>query len=170
MEATNAAIFFDECDVLFSKRTEVKDAHDRYANLSVAYLLQRIETYEGVIVLATNLAGNMDDAFSRRLNHVVHFPLPDVAMREKLWAKAFPEQAPIAVDLDLQVLAKTFELTGGNIRNAALASAYLAAARDEPIGQRHVLQAIAIELEKIGRPPIRSDFGDSYGLLAVPDA
>ncbi|MBW9114633.1 ATP-binding protein [Rhizobium cauense] len=170
MEATNAAIFFDECDVLFSKRSEVKDAHDRYANLSVAYLLQRIESYEGVIVLATNLSGNMDEAFSRRLNHVVHFPLPDTAMREKLWVKAFPIEAPIATDLDLQALARNFELTGGNIRNAALASAYLAAARNEAIGQRHVLQAIAIELEKIGRPPIESDFGDSYSLLAVPDA
>jgi len=170
MEATNAAIFFDESDVLFSKRTEVKDAHDRYANLSIAYLLQRIETYEGVIVLATNLAGNMDDAFSRRLRHVVHFPLPDVAMREKLWAKAFPAQAPLAADLDLKVLARHFELTGGSIRNVALAGAFLAASRSEPIGQRHVLQAIAIELEKIGRPPIRDDFGDSYGLLVAPDA
>ncbi len=170
MEATNAAIFFDECDVLFSKRSEVKDAHDRYANLSVAYLLQRIEAYEGVIVLATNLLGNMDEAFSRRLNHVVHFPLPDAVMRDKLWAKAFPQEAPIATDLDLQALARNFELTGGNIRNAALASAYLAAARNEPIGQRHVLQAIAIELEKIGRPPIDSDFGESYHLLASPDA
>jgi hypothetical protein len=167
MEVSNAVVFFDEADVLFSKRTEVKDAHDRYANLSVAYLLQRIENYEGLVVLATNLAGNMDDAFSRRLRHIVHFPLPDARMRRQLWARAFPAQTPLAADLDLDTLAARFELTGGSIRNVALASGYLAAAEDQPIGQRHVLQAVAVELEKLGRPPTRDDFGDAYGLLAA---
>jgi SpoVK/Ycf46/Vps4 family AAA+-type ATPase len=167
MEVSNAVVFFDEADVLFSKRTEVKDAHDRYANLSVAYLLQRIETYEGLVVLATNLAGNMDDAFSRRLRHIVHFPLPDLRMRRQLWARVFPEQTPLAPDLDLEALAARFELTGGSIRNVALASAYLAAAEDLPVCQRHALQAVAVELEKLGRPPTRDDFGDAYGLLAA---
>ncbi|SIT58631.1 putative ATPase, AAA family [Mesorhizobium prunaredense] len=167
MEVSNAVVFFDEADVLFSKRTEVKDAHDRYANLSVAYLLQRIEAYEGLVVLATNLAGNMDDAFSRRLRHIVHFPLPDVRMRRQLWARAFPEQTPLASDLDLDALATRFELTGGSIRNVALASAYLAAAEDLPVCQRHALQAVAVELEKLGRPPTRDDFGDAYGLLVA---
>lgn len=155
----SAVLLFDESDALFGKRTALKDAHDRYANLSVAYLLQRIETYDGLAILATNLPGNMDAAFARRLAHVIAFPLPDIAERRALWARAFPASAPLAADMDIDAIAETFEISGGNIRNAALTAAYLAASDGRCIGQDHVLRALARELEKIGRTPIAADFG-----------
>jgi AAA+ superfamily predicted ATPase len=155
----SAVLLFDEADALFGKRTALKDAHDRYANLSVAYLLQRIETYDGLAILATNLPGNMDQAFARRLAHVIAFPLPDEAERRALWARAFPAQAPLAADIGLDAIAATFEISGGNIRNAALAAAYLAASDGGVIEQSHVLRALARELEKIGRTPIAADYG-----------
>lgn len=153
------ALLFDEADVLFGTRTEVRDSHDRYANLSVAYLLQRVETHEGLVILASNLPANMDDAFARRLSHVLAFPLPDPAQRRALWKRAFPAAAPLAPDLDLPEIAATFELSGGNIRNAALAAAYLAAADGGPIAMPHLLRAIGRELEKMGRAPIAADYG-----------
>jgi AAA+ superfamily predicted ATPase len=155
----SAVLLFDEADALFGKRTALKDAHDRYANLSVAYLLQRIETYDGLAILATNLPGNMDQAFARRLAHVIAFPLPDEAERRALWARAFPAQAPLAADIGFDAIAATFEISGGNIRNAALAAAYLAASDGGVIEQGHVLRALARELEKIGRTPIAADYG-----------
>jgi SpoVK/Ycf46/Vps4 family AAA+-type ATPase len=156
----NAVLFFDEADALFGKRTEVKDAHDRYANLEVSYLLQRIEDHEGLVILATNLNGSLDEAFARRLRHIVVFPLPDKGLRMRLWRQAFPAQAPLDPKLDLELIARIFELSGGNIRNAALAAAFFAAADDRPIGPRHVVRAIARELEKLGRPPNAADFGE----------
>jgi AAA+ superfamily predicted ATPase len=166
-ERANAILLFDEADVLFGVRTEVKDGHDRYGNLSVGYLLQRVESYDGLVILASNLASNMDEAFCRRLSHVVLFPMPDAALRRELWMRAFPRDAPLEPDIDMDALARGFELSGGNIRNAALAAAYLAAADGGPIARRHVLQAIASELEKMGRRPISADFSgfaDEAGL------
>jgi hypothetical protein len=154
-----AVLLFDEADALFGKRTALKDAHDRYANLSVAFLLQRIESYDGLAILASNLPGNMDEAFARRLSHVVAFPLPDEGLRRALWRRAFPEAAPLAADLDLDTVAASFELSGGNIRNAALAAAYLAATDASAIGRRHVVAAVGRELEKVGRSPIAADYG-----------
>jgi hypothetical protein len=161
----NAVLFFDEADALFGKRTEVKDAHDRYANLEVSYLLQRIEDHEGLVILATNLNGSLDEAFARRLRHIVVFPLPDKALRAQLWRQAFPTEAPLDRDLDLELMARLFELSGGNIRNAALAAAFFAAADDRPIGARHLVRAIARELEKLGRPPNAADFGELRGFV-----
>ena len=153
------ALLFDEADVLFGSRTEVRDSHDRYANLSVAYLLQRVESHEGLVVLASNLPRNMDEAFARRLSHVVPFPMPDPALRRALWKGAFPPSAELDPEVDLPEIAATFELSGGNIRNAALAAAYLAAAEGGAIAMPHLLRAITRELEKMGRAPIAADFG-----------
>jgi hypothetical protein len=161
-EGASAVLLFDEADALFGKRTALKDAHDRYANISVAYLLQRIESYDGLAILATNLQGNMDEAFARRLAHVVAFPAPDAALRKQLWARAFPDPAPLD-GIDLDAVATAFELSGGNIRNAALAAAHLAAAEGDRIAPHHLLAAIGRELEKIGRPPIPADYGGLAG-------
>ena len=162
-ERANAILLFDEADVLFGVRTEVKDGHDRYGNLSVGYLLQRVESYDGLVILASNLASNMDEAFSRRLSHVVLFPMPDAPLRRELWTRAFPWEAPLGADIDMDALGRSFELSGGNIRNAALAAAYLAAGEGGPIARRHVLKAIASELEKMGRRPISADFSGFAG-------
>ncbi len=153
------ALLFDEADVLFGNRTEVSDSHDRYANLTVAYLLQRVESHEGLVILASNLPGNMDEAFARRLTHTINFPLPDPALREQLWQRALPASAACEPDLDLRALAELFDLSGGSIRNAVLAAAYFAAADERPIGMRHLLRAIERELAKTGRSPIAADFG-----------
>ena len=130
-----AILFFDEADALFGKRSEVKDAHDRYANIEVAFLLQRLETFDGVVILASNLAGNVDPAFSRRMHFVIEFPLPDPALRERLWRAAIPGRAPVAGDVDLGFLAREFALAGGDIRVAALDAAFAAATDAD--GDRH---------------------------------
>jgi len=143
-ETSNAILFFDEADALFGKRTQVRDAHDRYANIEVSYLLQRIEEYEGLVILATNLRRNIDEAFVRRLHFVIELPRPDPAGRRGIWAGIWPEATPRDPDLDLDRLA-VFELSGGNIRNIALASAFLAAGSD------HVLAAVRREYQKMGQ-------------------
>lgn len=161
------ALLFDEADVLFGARTEVRDSHDRYANLSTAYILQRVEEHEGLVLLSSNLPANMDDAFARRLSHTISFALPDASQRRRLWARAFPATAPLDPMIDWEEIAETFELSGGHIRNAAIGAAYLAAADADTDGIRldHVLRAVARELEKTGRTPIAADFGR----LALPD-
>ena len=126
----NAILFFDEADALFGKRSEVKDAHDRYANIEVGYLLQKMEEYEGIAILATNLRQNMDEAFIRRLHFVVDFPFPDEADRRRIWAAIFPPEAPLAPTVDLDRLAREVRLSGGRIRNIALAAAFQAASGD----------------------------------------
>ena len=133
--AGNAILFFDEADALFGKRSEVKDAHDRYANIEVAYLLQQIETYDGVAIMATNLRQNLDEAFTRRLDFVVDFPFPDPEYRFRIWKVHFPSRAPLGSDVDLMDLSERYRLAGGNIRNAALASAYLAATENSVIAK-----------------------------------
>ena len=149
--ASNAILFFDEADALFGKRSEVKDAHDRYANIEIAYLLQQMEDYDGVAVLATNLRQNLDEAFTRRIDFVIDFPFPDAAHRRRIWAANFPPGAPLAPDADLDELAARFRLAGGNIRNAALASAYLAASDGGVITMAHIRHAIRREHQKMGR-------------------
>jgi len=124
---SQSLLFFDEADALFGKRSEVKDAHDRYANIEVAYLLQKFEEHDGPVILATNLRRNIDDAFSRRLHYVIEFPPPDETHRLLLWRKVFPAETPIGNDVDFQFLAAQFPLTGGDIRNVALDAAFLAA-------------------------------------------
>ena len=164
-EQSQSLLFFDEADSLFGKRTEVKDAHDRYANIEVNYLLQRVEQYEGVVVLATNLQRNLDDAFLRRLQEVVEFPFPDEALREKIWSGHFPPEAPREDDIDLKTLSRQFKLTGGNIRNIVLAAAFLAAAKARPIRMADLIVATASELRKEGKLCMKSDFGIYYDLI-----
>ena len=142
---------FDEADAIFGKRSEVRDAHDRYANIESAYLLQRMETFDGLAVLATNLRANLDDAFTRRLDIIVDFPLPDEAARLALWQRCFASPVPTQDDLDLGYYARSFALTGGNIRSAAITAAYLAAEAGSPIGNAEVTTAIRQEYRKLGR-------------------
>lgn len=149
--ASNAILFFDEADALFGKRSEVKDAHDRYANIETAYLLQQIEDYDGIAILATNLRQNLDEAFTRRLDFVVDFPFPEPEYRQRIWEVHFPLDAPLSSDVNLKELAERYPLAGGNIRNAALASAYLAAADGRVITMRHIRHAIRREHQKMGR-------------------
>jgi hypothetical protein len=132
-EQANAILFFDEADALFGKRSEVRDAHDRYANIEVAYLLQALEEHAGVAILATNLFGNLDDAFVRRVHFIVHFPFPDEDMRRRIWEVIFPAEAPLASDVDRADLARRFRITGGHIRNIALGGAFLAADDGAPL-------------------------------------
>jgi hypothetical protein len=150
-QSGNAILFFDEADALLGKRSEVKDAHDRYANIEVAYLLQQIEAYDGVAIMATNLRQNVDEAFTRRLDFVVDFPFPDEEYRYHIWRVHFPQRAPLARDVNLHDVAARYRLAGGNIRNAALASAYLAAADGDEITMNHIRRAVRREHQKMGR-------------------
>jgi len=150
-QASNAILFFDEADALFGKRSEVKDARDRYANIEIAYLLQQIESYDGVSIMATNLRQNLDEAFTRRLDFLVDFPFPESEYRLLIWQAHFPKNAPLAEDVDLNLVAEQYRLAGGNIRNAAVASAYLAAADSSPITLPHIRGAVRREHQKMGR-------------------
>jgi hypothetical protein len=150
-QSGNAILFFDEADALFGKRSEVKDAHDRYANIEVAYLLQQIELYDGVAIMATNLRQNLDEAFTRRLDFVIDFPFPEPEYRYHIWKAHFPAKAPLHSDVNLQDVAEKYRLSGGNIRNAALASAYLAASEGETITTQHIRRAVRREHQKMGR-------------------
>jgi hypothetical protein len=161
-----AVLLFDEADALFGQRAEVHDARDRYANVEIAYLLQRLESHEGVTILATNLGHHLDKAFARRLHHRVEFIVPDAALRRRLWRVVLPDAAPLADDLDLALVAERFELAGGAIRNAALTAAYLASADGRPISLRDIVRAVARELEKSGTPPTRAEFRELHDLLA----
>jgi SpoVK/Ycf46/Vps4 family AAA+-type ATPase len=164
-----AVLLFDEADALFGQRAEVHDARDRYANVEIAYLLQRLEAHEGVTILATNLGHHLDKAFARRLHHRVEFVVPDAALRRRLWRVVLPLKAPLDDDLDLDLVAERFELAGGAIRNAALTAAYLAAAAGRPIALRDAVRAVARELEKSGTAATRAEFRELYDLLE-PDA
>jgi SpoVK/Ycf46/Vps4 family AAA+-type ATPase len=158
-QATGAALLFDEADALFGKRAQVKDARDRYANQEIAFLLQRIEAFDGLVILTTNLSGHIDEAFLRRIAYVVNFPMPDERLRIELWQRAFPAAAPVAADLDHAALARGFELSGGNIRNAALGAAHLAAAEGREIAMRDAVRAAFRELRKLGRLASRGQLG-----------
>ncbi len=163
-DGSNAVLLFDEADALFGKRSEVRDAHDRYANVEVAYLLQRIEGYAGAVILTTNLRQNIDAGFLRRLDLVVDFPFPEPHERERLWQRLLPVQARREQsDIELPFLAARFKLAGGSIRNAALAAALLAAEEGAPIAMEHVVRAIALEYDKLGRLTLEADFERFYG-------
>jgi hypothetical protein len=149
-ENSGAVLLFDEADALFGKRTEVKDSHDRYANIEVSYLLQRMEAYHGLAVLTTNLKSSLDTAFLRRLRFVVQFPFPDQEQRLALWQRAFPAATPTR-NLDFDKLSR-LSMTGGSIRNIALNAAFLAADASEPVGMSHLLQAAHAEASKRERP------------------
>jgi len=148
---SNAILFFDEADALFGKRTEVSDAHDRYANIETGYLLQKMDEYDGVVILATNLRQNLDDAFTRRIRFAVEFPFPEAAGRERIWRTLFPPQAPLAADVDFGVLAEEYAVAGGSIKNIVLNAAFLAAADGGTVGREHILHGTRREFEKIGK-------------------
>lgn len=149
-EDCGAILLFDEADALFGKRSEVKDSHDRHANIEVSYLLQRMEAYHGLAVLTTNLKSSLDPAFLRRLRFVVQFPFPDQAQRLALWQRVFPAATPTR-DLDFAKLSR-LSMTGGSIRNIALNAAFLAADAGEPVNMAHLLQASHAEASKRERP------------------
>jgi ATPase family associated with various cellular activities (AAA) len=157
-DGSNAILFFDEADALFGKRSEVGDSHDRYANIEVAYLLQRMEAYPGAVILATNFKRNIDDAFIRRLDFVIDFPFPEADDRRRIWRLLLPEEAPVADEVDIAFLATQFKLSGGAIRNCSLAAAFQAADEDTAIGMRHLVRAVAQEYGKQGRLTLEADF------------
>ncbi|MFH1084795.1 MAG: ATP-binding protein [Chloroflexota bacterium] len=148
---SNAILLFDEADALFGKRSETKDAHDRYANIEISYLLQKIEEYDGVVILTSNLRQNLDEAFLRRLGFTVEFPLPDEEARLRIWRRTLPAEAPLGADVDLGELARRFRLSGGSIRNALLNAAFLAARDGAVIGRGHLLWAVRREYQKLGK-------------------
>ena len=164
--AGDLVLFFDEADALFGKRSEVSDAHDRYANIEVAYLLQRLETYDGLVVLATNLQRNIDEAFLRRISVSIDFAAPDEDHRRRIWEQAFPDGAPVDV-LDFDYLARQFKITGGIIRNAALGAAFLAAETGGggKITMETVVLALKREFQKLGRLRTEVDFGPYFSLV-----
>ena len=164
-EQVNTVLFFDEADALFGKRSEVKDARDRYANVEVAYLLQRMERFNGLVVLATNLRLNIDDAFACRLDVTVDFPKPDVAERLRLWIHLMGRRLPVDDTVDLQFLADAFQLSGGSIRNAVVTAAYLAVDDGRSVGMVDLVQAVAREYRKLGRLCLEGEFKNWFHVI-----
>jgi AAA+ superfamily predicted ATPase len=165
-QAANAILFIDEADALFGKRTAVKDAHDRYANLEVSYLLQKLEEHPALVILASNLGKNIDDAFLRRFSHVIEFTLPHQAERLQLWRKLTQSSAPLSEDIDYSFLAAKFEISGASIRNCLLHSAFLAASeKANTISMSHIVRALAKELIKQGKAINKNAFGEYYAWL-----
>ncbi len=156
-EESGAILLFDEADALFGRRSEVKDSHDRYANIEVSYLLQRMESYRGLAILTSNLKHALDPAFTRRLRFIVHFPFPDTAQRIEIWKRIFPAKTPTQ-GLDLEKLAR-LNLSGGNIRNLALNAAFLAADSGEPVSMKHLLIAAQAEYAKLEKPLSDNEIG-----------
>ena len=148
---SNAVLFFDEADALFTKRTDVSNSNDKYANAETAYLLQKIEEYSGVSILATNVMQNFDNAFKRRMTFMIPIERPDEATRLQLWQKVFPKEAPLEADIDFTVYAKVAELTGSNIKSAALAAAYRGAAQHRKITNQDLIEAVDFEYRRTGR-------------------
>jgi hypothetical protein len=164
-DGSNAILFFDEADALFGKRSEVRDSHDRYANIEVAYLLQKMESYAGAVILATNFRQNLDEAFLRRLDFVIDFPFPEADDRERIWQLLLPDAAPLDEDIDVPFLAGQFKLSGGSIRNVSLAAAFLAAEDGGSISMRHLIKGVALEYGKLGRLTLESDFDRFHELI-----
>jgi SpoVK/Ycf46/Vps4 family AAA+-type ATPase len=156
-ERGGAILLFDEADALFGKRSSVKDSHDRYANIEVSYLLQRMESYRGLAILTTNQRAALDQAFLRRLRFVVTFPFPDATQRASIWARVLPDRTP-TTGLDVERLAR-LNVTGGSIRNIALHAAFLAAAEARPVGMAQLLQAARRECAKIEKPVTAAEVG-----------
>jgi hypothetical protein len=164
-DRVNGVLLFDEADAVFGKRSDVKDSHDRYANVEVAYLLQRMELFDGVAILTTNLRSNLDEAFTRRLDSVVDFPVPDEEDRLRLWERHLPTGVPRGDDLDLGFLARRFRLSGGNVRNICLAGAYLAAAEVRSLHMADLIHGTAREYQKLGRLTVEAEFGPWHHLV-----
>lgn len=164
-EQSNAILFFDEADALFGKRSEVRDSHDRYANIEINYLLQKMEEHEGIVILASNLRQNIDEAFIRRMQIVVEFPFPDESHRHRIWQHVFPSDAPLSKKNDFNFLAKNLQLSGGNIKNIALCAAFLAAENSGVIDMHHIILATRREFQKIGKLCGKAEFGPYYEFI-----
>jgi len=160
-ERSGSAILIDEADALFGKRSEVKDAHDRYANIEVAYLLQRMESYHGLAILTTNMRQNLDPAFLRRLRFIIDFPRPDAEAREKIWRQCLPVESHVLDDAAFRQLARKIDLTGGHIRQITLRAAFMAAAAGAQIGLAHIAHAARAEFAKLGMPPVELDLSQA---------
>ncbi|MDO4539756.1 MAG: ATP-binding protein [Syntrophomonadaceae bacterium] len=165
VKKSQSILFFDEADALFAKRSETKDAHDRYANVETSYLLQKMEEYEGIVVLASNFIQNFDEAFKRRIKFIIDFPFPDAEHRLKIWHAVFPPGMPRDDDLDLEFLARSFELSGSSIKNIAVSAAFLAAAEDKPVGMMQILLAVQAETLKAGKSMRKDEFGEYFHLV-----
>jgi SpoVK/Ycf46/Vps4 family AAA+-type ATPase len=165
-EQSNAILFFDEADALFGKRSEVRDSHDRYANIEISYLLQKMEENEGIVILATNLSQNIDDAFKRRMQFTVEFPFPEEDYRYKIWKSLFPKEAPLSDDIEFAFLARRFKVAGGNIKNIIVNAAFLAAEDSSAITMEHIIKAAKREFQKMGKVCSQSEFGKYYELVS----
>jgi SpoVK/Ycf46/Vps4 family AAA+-type ATPase len=165
-DRVNGVLLFDEADALFGKRSEVKDARDRYANVEVAYLLQRMESFDGVAILTTNLRTNVDDAFTRRLDAIVDFPMPDEDDRRRLWLANLPASLPKDDGIDVDFLARRFKVSGGNIRNICVTAAYLAAAGARRLTMADLIRGTDREYRKLGRLTVEAEFGEYFDLVA----
>jgi AAA+ superfamily predicted ATPase len=165
-DKVNGVLLFDEADALFGKRSSVSDAKDRHANVEVAYLLQRMESFDGVAILTTNLSSNLDDAFVRRLDAIVDFPSPDAAQRELLWRAKLRPELPQDADIDVGFLADRFKLSGAEIRNVVITAAYLAGEEGSAVGMRHLVRGLLAEHRKMGRYLPETDLGPYATLLA----
>ena len=148
-----------------TQNSMVKDAQDKYANAETAYLLQKMEEYEGIIILATNYLQNFDEAFKRRIKFIIEFPLPDRERRCTIWKKVFPEEAPLGEDIDFDYLAGQFELSGSSIKNIGVASAFLAASDHDCIHMEHILFCLWEEMKKSGKMLQKADFGEYSDLV-----
>ena len=163
--SSNVILFFDEADGLFGKRSDVKDAHDRFANIETGYLLQKIEEHDGVVILTSNLRNNIDAAFVRRMYAIVEFPFPDEQHRARIWQDLFPSQLPVDEAIDYTFLAKHFKLTGGHIKNIGLCAAFLSAAEGQVLSMRHLIFAAKREFQKLNKPCTEADFGCYFELI-----
>lgn len=155
----NALLFFDEADSLFAKRSEVKDSHDRNANAETAHLLQKLEDYEGITILATNYINNIDDAFKRRIKFMVNFSFPTAEVRLQLWNTILPQDVPCEEELDFEFYAEHFELSGSNIKEILTNAAFIAAAEGNKLANRHLIEAIKLNFSKYGKILTDNDFG-----------
>ena len=162
--ASQVILFFDEADVMFSKRTEVRDSNDRYSNMEAAYMLQRIESYEGIVILSTNYIQNFDEAFKRRMKMIVDFPFPDANQRYQIWKKVFPKELPLEQEVDLEYLSHQFEFSGSNIKNVALYASFLAASQKERVTMKHLIDGVKNEYAKIGKQLQPQDMGEYFML------
>lgn len=162
-EKSNAILFFDEADSIFGKRSEVNDSKDRYANTEVSYILQRMEEYDGIVILATNYRKNIDEAFLRRIRYMVEFPFPPEEMRRQIWESGFADKVPLE-DINFEYLARQFEFSGGSIKNIILNAVFKAASEQQPVKMLHILESIRAENAKMGKTMLRQDFAE-YGIL-----
>ena len=162
---SQSILFFDEADALFGKRAEVKEANDKYANAETAFLLQKMEEHEGVVILATNLMQNFDEAFKRRIKFIIEIPFPNKEERLAMWKKVFPKEAPVGNSVDYEYLAQQFELSGSSIKNIAVAAAFLAGAQKQEIQMGHILSSLLDEVQKAGKQIGKEDLGEYFYLL-----